>query len=90
MTDITPQRVAETGPDAVALMLNLMQRNSAETGKLRQDLYDSLQHDLEEARAEVGRIRRNVSIVLHRPHTDAMVGGALFAAHDYTDPDACQ
>ena len=77
------------GPDAVALMLRLMQRNSAENGKIMLGLYDSVQRDREKARAETVRIRRNVAIVLRRPHTDAMVYDALTADFDYTDPEAC-
>lgn len=90
MTDITPQQVAEAGPDAIALMLALMQRNERESAALTRGLYDSAQRNLEEARAEIARIRRNVSIVLRSPHTDAMVGEALFAGRDYPDPEACE
>lgn len=88
MTDITSEQVTEAGPDAIALMIKLMQHNSAENGKIMTGLYDAVQRDLDEARAETARIRRNVSLVLRLPHTDAMVGEALFAVLDYPDPEA--
>lgn len=83
MADITPQQVTEAGPDAIALMIGLMQRNSAENGKIALSLYDAVQRDLDEARATIGRIRGNVLSVLDRPHTDRMVADALYADFDY-------
>lgn len=84
MGNITPQE----SKDALTLISRLMQRSHDENYKIIRGLYDSVQRDLEEARTEISRIRRNVSMVLRRPHTDAMVAGALFASHDYDDPDA--
>jgi len=93
MTDVTPQQVTEMGPDAVALMIDLMQRNSRENSKIALDLYDSVQRDLNAARETINRIRRNIAITLRTPHTDAMIAGAVDAAlvgHDYPDPGACE
>jgi hypothetical protein len=81
--------VTALGVDAVALMINLMGRNHDETAQILTGLHESVQRDLDEARATIGRIRRNVAIVLARPHTDAMIAGALRGDRDYEDPDAC-
>lgn len=89
---VTAQQVEDAGPDAIALMLDLMQRNNRETAALTQSLHDSVQRDLNEARATIARIRGNVAIVLRRPHTDTMISDAItvaLAGHDLPDPDAC-
>jgi hypothetical protein len=88
MTDITPEQGAELGTDAMTLILNLMQRNQADNEAIRASLYDSVQHNLDEARAETLRIRNNIQITLHRPHTDFMIADALYASYDYEDPEA--
>jgi hypothetical protein len=90
---VTAQQVEQAGSGAVALVIDLMQRNSRETAALTQSLYDSVQRDLDEARATITRIHGNVAIVLRRPHTDAMIADAIavaLAGHDLPDPDACE
>ena len=92
MTDVTPQQVAEAGPDAIALMISLMRRNSAENSKIALGLYDSVARDLDQARETINRIRRNIAIVLRYPHTDAMIADAVtrsLVGYDYPDPDTC-
>jgi hypothetical protein len=82
---ITPAQIETAGPDAVSLMLNLMQRNSRETAAIQQTLIASLQHDFDDALQQIGRIRRNVLTVLHRPHTDYDIEVALYASYDIGD-----
>jgi hypothetical protein len=85
---VSPADVTAMGPDAVALLIELMSRNDRETGKIQQDLIAALQRDYEATLAEVSMIRRNVMIVLRRPHTDLLIEEALFAARPLPDPDA--
>jgi hypothetical protein len=71
------------GPDAVALLVNLMRASAAENGKIQLGLVDSLMRDLDAARAEISMIRANVTAVLAVPHTDYMVEAALWARRPY-------
>jgi hypothetical protein len=76
---VSGQDVEKMGPDTTALLINLMSQNDKEASKLHNDLIGSLQRDYDAALAEIAMIRRNVMTVLHRPHTDYMIEGALYS-----------
>ena len=74
---VTPQQIREAGPDAVARLLEIMQRNSQETALLNRELVESLQRDLDEARRTIARIQHNIHVTLRYPHSDYMIEEAL-------------
>lgn len=74
---MNPHDVEKAGPDAVALIIKIMQRNSAENHEIMRGLVESLQSDYDEALRMISIIRYNVSVIVSKPHTDRMVLEAL-------------
>lgn len=77
------------GTEAVTLMIRVMQKNYNDNANIQQSLINSLERDLEKAQKEIMRIRHNVQVTLHHPHTDYLVEEALYRQDWLEDHHGC-
>lgn len=72
MDDLTGDEVNPLAneSEALALVFNLMKKNSEESADIQNSLYASLENELQNTRRELDVLRSNIYTILHSPHTD--------------------